>query len=255
MPANEDHSAGNGARKKLAAMVRGLGVAGPGLLVATVGPVFGVVVLASTTEVWLPWFSPGLWSQACFLGLGAILAAFCLVPTHATSVLAGYLFGVSHGIAISYLLVLIAGSIGFTCWGWLAGGQLLNSIASNLKAKRVHAALLGRGYWRSTWLISLLRISPVMPFAATNILLASLAVRFGTFLSATMIGVTPRCVGAAIVGAELSQIDWQAKSSVWYSTVAIVSTIVMLLAVGRIARAALRNEMNTINPSSKSRSS
>jgi uncharacterized membrane protein YdjX (TVP38/TMEM64 family) len=106
----------------------------------------------------------------------------------------------------------------------------------------VHRALLGRGLLRTVWLIVLLRLSPVMPFAATNVLLAAFGVRPWTFLLATVVGTTPRAIGAALVGAELSELDWRAGGGAWSTWLAIAATVLAVVVVGRLARAALRRE-------------
>ena len=120
---------------------------------------------------------------------------------------------------------------------------MLDAVAASDDAQRVHGALLGRGFGRTVWLIALLRLSPVMPFAATNLLMAALGVRAAAFLSATAIGIAPRSIGVALVGAQLSELDWRAGGSVWSNVLAVAATLVVLWWVGRAARRALRQEV------------
>lgn len=223
---------------------RGLGPAGPLLLVATGGPVVGLLALVAAAGAWLPWFeTAGVAEGAAFVALGVGLAAGCMLPTHATSLLAGYVFGAAWGCAMGFGVVMLAAALGYAVFSRLVGGRVLDAIASSERARRVHAALLGQGFGRTVWLVALLRLSPLMPFAATNVLMASLGVRPGAFLCATGIGIAPRCIGVALVGAQLSELDWQAGGSVWSSVLAVAATLAVLWWVGRAARRALRQEV------------
>jgi uncharacterized membrane protein YdjX (TVP38/TMEM64 family) len=227
---------------RLRRALRELGPAGPLFVVAAVGPVFGVLALAATAGVWLPWFGQDAGSALTFWIGGALLAALCVVPTHATSLCAGYLFGGWLGAALAWLVVLLAAGVAFAVWQRLVGSRALRAIAGAEAALRVHAALLGRGPWRTAWLVALLRLSPVMPFAATNLLMAALGVRASAFLFGTVVGVTPRAVGAAVVGAELAELDWSAGLGAWSTWLAVAATVLAIALVGRLARAALRAE-------------
>ena len=73
--------------------------------------------------------------------------------------------------------------------------------------------------------------------------MASLGVRPGAFLCATSIGIAPRSIGVALVGAQLSELDWQAGGSVWSTVLAVAATLAVLWWVGRAARRALRQEV------------
>lgn len=225
-------------------LVRGLGSAGPWLLVAGGGPLLGLFVFTATYKTWLPLFADDMPSAAAFLAIGALLSAFCLVPTQLTSLVAGYLFGSWLGSIVGFLVAWVAAVIGFRLWSRVLGTRVLATIAQSPKAERVHRALFGCSSWRTTWLIALLRLSPTMPFAATNLLMAALGVRVWPFLLATAIGIAPRSVVVSLVGAELPEFDWQVGGNRWTTVLAIVATVVVLVLISRIARNALRLETN-----------
>jgi uncharacterized membrane protein YdjX (TVP38/TMEM64 family) len=227
---------------KARATVRKLGPAGPWLLVATAGPLLGLAALTATHESWLPWFGSGLDAVLLFWAVAAVLAAICLVPTQVTSLLAGYLFGALVGTAVGMLVVMVAAAIGFGLWSRVLGSQVLDAIARSAKAERVHRALLGRGFWRTTWLIALLRLSPVMPFAATNLVMAAFGVRIWSFLVASTIGVAPRSIAVSLIGAELSELDWRTGGSTWSTAIAVLATVAVIVIISRLARQALRHE-------------
>jgi uncharacterized membrane protein YdjX (TVP38/TMEM64 family) len=227
---------------RIRSIVRGLGPAGPWLLVAAGCPLLGMLVLMATSSAWLSWFGEGLDSALIFWGLGGVMAGLCLVPTQVASLVAGYLFGALHGTVLGLLIVLVAAIIGFQLWSRVVGSRVMEAIANEPNAVRVHRALLGRSSGRTIWLIALLRSSPVMPFAATNLLMASLGVRGTVFLAATIIGVAPRLVAVSLAGSELSEFDWQASGSRWTTIVAIVATILFLAVISYTAKNALQRE-------------
>jgi len=214
------------------------------LFVATGGPVLGVLAMAATSAAWMPYFDGGgLASVLLFVAAGVVVAACCLAPTHATSLIAGYMFGAEIGVVVGFVVVVIAALVGFALWSRLVGGRVLDAIAASPNAQRVHAALLGRGFWRTVWLIALVRLSPLMPFAVSNLMMASLGVRAGAFFCATAIGLLPRSIGVALVGAQLSELDWRAGGSAWATALAIVATLVVILWIARVSGRALRREV------------
>lgn len=223
--------------------IAGLGAAGPLFVAATVGPALGAAALAATTDAWLPWFAPDVGSAAAFAALGVLAAAGCLLPTHATSLVAGFVFGHVAGAGLALLVVALAALLGYLLLGRLAGGSLRASVLAAPRARAVHGALLGRGEARTGWLIALLRLSPLLPFAATNLLLAALGVRVVTFFVATVVGNTPRAVAMALVGAEMQAFDLAAGPGDGWRAVAIATSLLVVVVVARMARQALQREL------------
>lgn len=225
---------------RLRQRLRAFGPAAPLLVAAMAVPLLGTAVLAATAPRWLPWVGDGPGSASCFVALGALATAGCLLPTHATSLLAGFLFGAGTGSLLAWLLIVIGAALGHTLFRRLVGERATRALADSPRALVVHRALLGRGFWRTVWLVALLRLSPVMPFGATNLLCSALGVGLPAVLVATMLGITPRAVGAAVIGAGLSELDWGAGGSVWSTGLAIVATVLAVVVIGRAARRALR---------------
>lgn len=228
---------------RLRAAVAGLGAAGPLFVVATVGPAAGAAALAATSGAWLPLLGPDAGSAAAFAALGVLAAAACALPTHATSLVAGFVFGHVAGAGLALLVIALAAVLGYALLGRLAGGALRASVLAAPKARAVHEGLLGRGTARAGWLIALLRLSPLLPFAATNLLLAALGVRVGTFFLATVVGTAPRAVAMALVGAELQAFDLAAGPGEGWRALAIAASLLVVVAVARIARRALQREL------------
>jgi uncharacterized membrane protein YdjX (TVP38/TMEM64 family) len=231
------------------ALLARLGPSGPLLVAAVAVPAAGAAALAATAGAWLPWFGQDLASAAAFLGLGVFAAAVCLLPTHATSLVAGFVFGAGGGAALALLVVALAALLGYALLGRLAGASLRTAVLDSPRARLVHDALLGRGALRAGWLIALLRLSPMLPFAATNLLLGALGVRVGTFFVSSLVGITPRAVAMALVGAEMQSFDLAAGPGDGLRLVAVVTTIAVVVVVGRIAKQALQRELGDGGPS------
>ena len=225
------------------AAVAGLGAAGPLFVVASVGPLLGATALAASAGAWLPLLAADVRSAAAFVVLGVLAAAACALPTHATSLVAGFVFGHVAGAGLALLVIALAAVLGYALLGRLAGGALRASVLAAPKARAVHDGLLGRGAARAGWLIALLRLSPLLPFAATNLLLAALGVRVGTFFLATVVGTAPRAVAMALVGAELQAFDLAAGPGEGWRALAIAASLLVVVAVARIARRALQREL------------
>jgi uncharacterized membrane protein YdjX (TVP38/TMEM64 family) len=230
---------------RVRAVLADLGPAAPMCVVACAGPLLGVAVLAATTSVWSGWFGDGIVSALVFVGIGIVATAGCLLPTHATSLVAGYLFGGWLGSLVAWLVIVLAAMFAFWLLRHLVGERVVQAIARSQRGEIVHRALFGRGFLRTAWLVALLRLSPLLPFAASNLLFAALGVQGRTFVIATVVGVTPRALAVAWLGAGLSELDWNASGSWVWTAVAIGVTVLVLWVAGRSARAALRRELGT----------
>ena len=220
--------------------LRELGPAAPWFVVAMVGPLLGSLLVAATVSTWRPWFGDDLGSAVAFVLAGAVAAGACLLPTHATSMVAGFVFGAGTGSLLAWLVALLAAVVGYSLWTPLVGERALRALADSPRGLAVHRALLGAGPLRAVQVIALLRLSPLLPFAATNLLLAAFGVRGSVFLLATMLGITPRVLAGAWIGANLQQLDWSAGSSPWTTGLAIAATVVAVVWIGRLAARALR---------------
>ncbi|MBL8756695.1 MAG: VTT domain-containing protein [Planctomycetes bacterium] len=226
-------------RRRLAA----IGPSWPLVVVTMAVPLLGASLLATTTTTWLPWVQGDPATALWFVPLGAFLAAFACLPTHATSLVAGFVYGGWFGALVAWCVIALGALVGQVLMKRLVGGRALQALADSPRALCVHRALLGRSTARAIWLIALLRLSPVMPFATTNLLLAAFAVRGRVFVAATALGVTPRAIAVAMVGAELQQLDWQKGAPPWTTIVAITATVVVFVVIGWLAKAALRAEL------------
>ncbi|MEZ6194616.1 MAG: VTT domain-containing protein [Planctomycetota bacterium] len=113
-------------------------------------------------------------------------------------------------------------------------------LADRPRGRTVHAALVGESGRRAATLVALLRLSPVMPFAGTNLVMAAAGLRTRDFLFGSIIGLAPRVVAVAIAGAGLSELDLSRAGDVRLAILGVVALVLAFVLSARFARRALR---------------
>lgn len=224
--------------------IRAAGALGP-LMLFTVGmPALAVPVLASTHESWFePMRAAGPGFLPAYLLLGAALAGLSLVPTHAVSLVAGLLFGATTGSLVALGAVLLAATLGYGVLRRLFGDRLLAGLLEGPRAAAVHRALVHSGARRRFGLTALVRLSPLMPFAATNLLFSAAGVRWREYLLGSAVGLAPRVVAVAVLGGGLAEFDLSTSLDRTWTLVGLGATLVALVVIGRWARRALEQEL------------
>ena len=149
-----------------------LGTLTPIALVTAFLPLIGssiLVLLAPPLGNWLR----GNWEIGTPLYLFGVLifCGFALLPTNIVGVLAGWSFGLDLGITILIAGIVGAASISFLIHSRLLGDKLPRVFDTHPRAKAIYQALVGQNVWRAALIISLVRLSPAMPFALTNFLM------------------------------------------------------------------------------------
>lgn len=219
-----------------------LGRLGPAAAATTFLPPLGLLVLLGTMNQSAPWLqSHGLLGVLLFVAGFAVCGGLALLPTYAPSVLGGWAFGVTVGLAATVLGFLGASAIGFAIARHLSGDRLLQVLDESPRGRALHRALLA-GSWRRTLLVvTLLRVPPNGPFAMTNLLLAAIGVSWGPYLLGSLLGLTPRVAAAVIVGASLSQLDLRHLERGGAAYVSIGLSLAVVIALGWLANRALKD--------------
>lgn len=212
-------------------------------------PAAAIPVLAATHERWLdPMRSAGLPFLPWFVLLGATLAGLSLVPTHAVSLVAGMLFGATLGAVAALLAVVLGAAAGFGVLRRVVGDRLLERLAERPRAATVHRTLIGAGARRATGLTVLVRLSPVMPFAATNLLCAGAGLDWRAYLVGSAVGLAPRVIAVAVLGAGLAEFDLSTSLGRTWTVAGLALTVLTLVIIGRWARRALDEELERGRP-------
>lgn len=188
----------------------------------------------------------GHWMQANpVLGAATFVVGtffFCglaLLPTNLIGILAGWAFGFWIG-----LFLLITGVVGSATISYfinlrLTGETLTALTRRNARAEAIHRALINEGFLRTTSVITLIRMSVVMPFAFSNFFFAAARVPVPSFVLGTFLGMLPRSGAMVLIGAGLSVLTFDNFNDVWFLAAGIPATIIVIIIIGVISRRAL----------------
>ena len=218
-----------------------IGPLGPLAVFATVmPPVSGVVLMATLGEVG-PWLKGHgeLGVAAYVVGL-TVLGGLALLPTYAQSMLGGWAFGVPLGVVATLSGFVGAALVTYGLSRRLSGDRLEQMLAQHTRWNAVYSALVRSGFWKAVLIITLLRLPPNAPFAASNLAMSALGVPVGPFALGTLLGLAPRTSAVVVIGAGLSQLDFSSQPAVGWFVAGVLMTVAALGALGWMAGRALR---------------
>jgi len=171
-----------------------------------------------------------------FVGATAVLGAAGVLPTAMLCLLGGWAFGFGGGTVAAYLGILFATVLGHALASWLAGDRLLRAIEDSPKAKGIRDALARGTLARTTGVITLIRISPLFPFAFTNLMLAAAKVRMSAFVMGTAIGLLPRSMALTYIGSQAKSLSDGSVDDPLVTWLGIIASAVSIVALGLMAR-------------------
>ena len=187
---------------------RGLGRAGPVAVVATVWPIFGTVVTASAAPFVAPWLrAQGPAGVAYFVVAISVLGAIAFAPTYATSLVAGWTFGFRAGFPAILGGAVIGALACYAAARRVAGERVAATFHDHPKWEHVRRAFVESSRAKTLWLVALLRLSPVLPFGTTNVLLATTGVPLPTYVAGTILGLAPRTGLVTLAAASAGRLD------------------------------------------------
>ena len=219
--------------------MREIGPAGPLGAIMVGLPFAGGLVLVGSLHRLGPWLkshaSPGvlLLSTAAV----AVLAGLTLAPTYALAVVAGWAFGAAGGLSVMAVGITAAGAIGYGIARGVVRDRVRVAAHHHPRAEAVRRAMVDSGAVRAAVIVALLRLAPVIPFGATNLLMATAGCRFGPFVAGTFAGSIPRTAVIVVTAAEMSKPDFRQNPGL--AAGGVVATIVVLVVLTILAKAAL----------------
>ena len=181
----------------------------------------------------------------------AVLAGVALLPTYASAILGGWAFGFAWGFPAAMAGFTGGAVIGYVIARFVGRDRAMKLIDSHERWRVVRDALVADApaghpqehHWlRTTAMVALLRLPPNSPFALTNLVMSAVKVPIVPFVVGTVLGMAPRTAIAVWLAAETQSVlaEEAAKRPAWLLPVGIVSSLVVLLVIGWIAKAALR---------------
>ena len=225
---------------KFRAFLRKIGPAGPVALVATVMPALGLIVLAAVAPILSPWLAahqPG--SVILYSIAVAVLVGFAIAPTYGNALLGGWTFKFPIGFPAVMAGLSGAAVIGYLVSYRMIGHRVTDTIHEHPKWQVVRDALVGGSTLKTFAIVVLLRISPILPFSTTNVLLASCEVRFWPYVIGTILGSAPRQAALVYIAARASKWDTHAPEHRLLAIVSIVATILVIIILATVAKRAL----------------
>ncbi len=195
---------------------RELGPLGLLLAGATLMPLVGSALFVASLPRIEPFFQQATGATlGLYIACLAATAGLALVNTQVVALWAGYLWGFGVGLAASFIGILLAAALGHALAARLEGERFAAWLARSPRAAAIHAALAAdpRGAATTT---TLLRVSPIVPFALVNVLLAAARVPFAAFLLGSALGAVPRTALVCFAGAQLAAFDSQADTDKWW---------------------------------------
>ncbi|GJM60988.1 MULTISPECIES: TVP38/TMEM64 family protein [Persicobacter] len=177
------------------------------------------------------------WSQwLLFYALTVITMAFALTPTTLIALISGYLLGwkAIFFIVPSYLLASVL--CYFTAQK-LDHGNFTNSLREHPQARLI----LDRLQHQELQLVILTKLSPVLPFAVSNILLAIAGARLRPFFWGAAIGMLPRTLLVIYVGIQANQLEALLADpfSGWQQWIILGLIIISVLGLSRMISKAI----------------
>lgn len=204
-----------------------------GFLIAL--PFVGLAVLATTQAVWLPLLQDDAVSKIAFVVIAATLSGLACVSAQVAAVVSGFAFGFVPGALFASIAVCGGGLVGYIALRPLTNRSWQRIVARRPLAQSVHEALLVADRKTATTVTTLLRLSPVMPFAGTNMLMAAAGVPLIPFLVGTLLGFAPLALAASFAGATLAELrlDGGAAPAIWVTLALLLGSAVGICFVAR----------------------
>jgi len=178
-----------------------------------------------------------------FAGLMIFLQVVPIAAAFVLTVSAGAIFGGVKGTAMVLTCSTISASISFAFSRSFGRQLVLEAAQESPQFKTLDDAFSQASYGTSLLLISLLRLSPVLPFSWANYIFGLSPVPFSAFSLGTFLGCFPAVsayVNAGKLGAEI--VINGAESNDALVVVGIVSTIAAISVAGDIASKALKEQ-------------
>lgn len=170
----------------------------------------------------------------------ALLGAMTLAPTYTTSIIAGWAFGFRAGFTAVMLGTVSGALLCYLLARKLAAVRVAETFGQHPKWEIVRAALVEGGVLKTLWIVFLLRLSPVLPFGTTNVLMATTRVPLTLYVTGTLLGLAPRLGLVALAAAGADQLDFNQKQSWVILILGVMGTIVCIIFLAMIGREALK---------------
>ncbi len=180
------------------------------------------------------------WHQWLILGaVSAITMAFALTPTTLIALISGYLLGWTALFTV-IPAYLIASVICYFVARKIDGGNFIQSLSDHPQAQMI----LRRLKHQELTLVILTKLSPVLPFAVSNVLLALAGAKLRPFFWGAFIGMMPRTLMVIYVGIQANHLSALLDDpfSGWQQWAILGLIIISVLGLSKMISNAISNE-------------
>lgn len=217
-----------------------LGRSGPVALIAIALPVTGSLATVALGPLVAPWLrGQGWWGVGLFTATFALLGALALAPTYSTSIIAGWTFGFRVGFPAVVFGTVTGATVGYLLARRVAKARVESTFAEHPKWDVVRRALAEERRWKTLWIVFLMRLSPVLPFGTTNVLMATTGVPLTIYIAGTILGLMPRMGLVALAAAGAETLDFTTTQSWWVLAAGLVATAICIAVLAVIGKHAL----------------
>jgi uncharacterized membrane protein YdjX (TVP38/TMEM64 family) len=222
---------------------------GSSALRVTVGCIFGIAVIAAAiASRFVPGFGIeqieatlvriqafGGLGVVIFAGIQVLVAVVGLLPASLIGIAAGAIYGTAVGFAISSISTMLGAVIAFSL-----SRSLLRPFIAQILRRRTRLQNLDTVMARDGWrIVLLLRLSPIMPFAATSYALGLSSISVRDYCIGSLAAL-PALLGYVILGslttAGLAAISQRSGPLQWTLLgLGIVATTLITWRIGKLA--------------------
>jgi uncharacterized membrane protein YdjX (TVP38/TMEM64 family) len=209
-------------------------------------PTLGGLVLLTVAAQFAPWVkeNPALGAAVVAIGFSCI-AGFALLPTFSIAILSGWALGFFPGVATTMAGLVGAATVGYWLSCCVIGTGISSLVERTPKWHAVHHALLESGFWRAFGIVVLVRLTPIVPFAMTNVLMPAARVPLRAHVLGTLVGSLPQNAVLVYAASRVPELTWEVASDRWVVGIGLVATVLSVALMGCIARRTLRKLTST----------
>jgi uncharacterized membrane protein YdjX (TVP38/TMEM64 family) len=232
------------ARPRFDEIVKRLGPAGAlGVAWSTIPALASILVFSYISSIG-SWLRGHGWEGiAIYSVVFALTSGFGVMPTYSSAILGGWAFGFALGFPAAQAGYLGGAVIGYGVARLASRDRVTEILHEHPKWQTVRDALVGGSWLKTFSIVSLVRLPPNSPFALTNLVLASVRVRFSAFVAGSIIGMAPRTGLVLYLASRFREGDAGAavkqQTPWWMYAAGIVLGLVVLGVLGLISRRAL----------------
>lgn len=205
--------------------------------------VTGASSLADLVEAFAKVFSSlGLLAYPCYAFLLHLITILPLMSAILFIVLAGTVFGPIKGTVMVSLSLSSAAAISATMSRRIAASKQYTLAKIDARAEAVDAAIAKKSWHTSLLLVTLLRLSPILPFTFSNYLAGITSIPIPVFFLGTLLGTLPTqavYVAAGSLGRRALQggvkLPWPVAA------LGVAATVGAIVLIGHVATATLKS--------------